>query len=80
MGNTITYRHWQPGDDDAVLELFLQDEQLVSAETTIKGSLAVRGLNQKAFVWHWLAKELLGMYLAHRLTYLLRGGVRISGW
>jgi GNAT superfamily N-acetyltransferase len=27
MGTTITYRHWQPGDDDAVLELFLQDEQ-----------------------------------------------------
>ena len=27
MRNTITYRHWQPGDDDAVLELFLQDEQ-----------------------------------------------------
>ena len=27
MGTTITYRHWQPGDDDAVLELFLQDKQ-----------------------------------------------------
>ena len=27
MGNTITYRHWQPGDDDAVLELLLPAEQ-----------------------------------------------------
>ena len=27
MPKKIVYRHWQPGDDDAVLELFLQDEQ-----------------------------------------------------
>ena len=27
MRNTITYRHWQPGDDDAVLELLLPAEQ-----------------------------------------------------
>ena len=27
MRSPITYRHWQPGDDDAILELFLQDEQ-----------------------------------------------------
>lgn len=27
MRNTITYRHWQPGDDDAVLELLLPTEQ-----------------------------------------------------
>ena len=27
MRNTIIYRHWQPGDDDAILELFLQDKQ-----------------------------------------------------
>ena len=27
MRNTITYRHWQFGDDDAILKLFLQDEQ-----------------------------------------------------
>ena len=28
MRNTITYRHWQPGDDDAVLELLLSAGQL----------------------------------------------------
>lgn len=28
MHNTITYRHWQPGDDDAVLELLLPAEQV----------------------------------------------------
>ena len=28
MGNTITYRHWQPGDDDAILELLLPAEQV----------------------------------------------------
>ena len=27
MHNTITYRHWQPGDDDAVLELLVPAEQ-----------------------------------------------------
>lgn len=27
MRNTITYRHWQPGDDDAILELLLPAEQ-----------------------------------------------------
>ena len=28
MHNTITYRHWQPGDDDAVLELLVPAEQV----------------------------------------------------
>ena len=28
MHNTITYRHWQPGDDDAVLELLVPAEQI----------------------------------------------------
>lgn len=27
MRHKIIYRHWQPGDDDAILQLFLQDEQ-----------------------------------------------------
>ena len=27
MSDKIIYRHWQPGDDDAILELLLQDEQ-----------------------------------------------------
>ena len=27
MRHKIIYRHWQPGDDDAILELFLRDEQ-----------------------------------------------------
>ncbi len=27
MHHKIDYRHWQPGDDDAILKLFLQDEQ-----------------------------------------------------
>ena len=27
MHHKIIYRHWQPGDDDAILALFLQDEQ-----------------------------------------------------
>ena len=27
MHNTIIYRHWQPGDDDAVLELLVPAEQ-----------------------------------------------------
>ena len=27
MRNTITYRHWQPGDDDAVLKLLVPAEQ-----------------------------------------------------
>ena len=30
MRNTITYRHWQPGDDDAVLELLVPSGQLSS--------------------------------------------------
>ena len=28
MNNKIIYRHWQPGDDDAVLELLLPAEQV----------------------------------------------------
>ncbi len=28
MRNTITYRHWQPGDDDAVLKLLVPAEQV----------------------------------------------------
>lgn len=28
MRNTITYRHWQPGDDEAVLELLVPAEQV----------------------------------------------------
>ncbi len=33
MQNTITYRHWQPGDDDAVLELLVPSEQLSSEDS-----------------------------------------------
>ena len=33
MGNTITYRHWQPGDDDAILELLVPSGQLSSEDS-----------------------------------------------
>ena len=33
MGDKIIYRHWQPGDDDAVLELLVPSGQLSSEDS-----------------------------------------------
>ena len=33
MRNTVTYRHWQPGDDDTILELLVPSGQLSSEDS-----------------------------------------------
>ena len=49
MPEKIIYRHWQPGDDDAILEMLIPAFRQVRADSYQK-NLIVHTLKPRAFI------------------------------
>ena len=73
MHHKIIYRHWQPGDDDAILALFLQDEQFGITRDYYQGKFSSPELEPEGVRLALLGERVVGHVFGSR-TYLFVEG------
>ena len=73
MHHKIIYRHWQPGDDDAILELFLQDEQFGITKDYYEKKFSGPGLEPEGIRLALVGKRVVGHVFGSQ-TYLFVEG------
>ena len=73
MHHKIIYRHWQPGDDDAILALFLQDEQFGITRDYYQGKFSSPELEPEGVRLALLGERVVGHVFGSQ-TYLFVEG------
>ncbi len=77
MHNTITYRHWQTGDDDAILKLLLPAEQC--KEDYYRKKFNSPSLEPEGIRIALVGQRVVGHVLGSRTSLLLEGGIQDFG-
>lgn len=77
MRNTITYRHWQPGDDDAVLKLLVPAEQC--SENHYRTKFNSPSLEPEGIRLALVGERVVGHVLGSRASLIAEGKVQDFG-
>lgn len=77
MRNTITYRHWQPGDDDAVLKLLVPAEQC--RENYYRKKFNSPSLEPEGIRLALVGERVVGHVLGSRASLIVEGKVQDFG-
>ena len=80
MGNTITYRHWQPGDDDAILELLVPAEQVHEDSYRTKFEDWHVDIDAEAIRLALLNDRVVGHVLGEPTPLCIERKIQIFGW
>ncbi len=78
MRKTIIYRHWQPGDDDAVLELLVPSKQL-SSEDSYKNKFRNWPVEAEGIRLALVGKRVVGHVLGMHIPFLIEEKVQKFG-
>lgn len=77
MHNTIIYRHWQPGDDDAVLKLLVPAEQC--REDYYRKKFNSPDLEPEGIRLAFVGERVVGHVLGSRVSLILEGKLQDFG-
>ena len=80
MRNTVTYRHWQPGDDDAVLELLVPAEQVHEDSYRTKFEDWHVDIDAEAIRLALLNDRVVGHVLGEPTPLCVERKIQIFGW
>ena len=80
MRNTITYRHWQPGDDDAVLDLLVPAEQVHEDSYRTKFEDWHVDIDAEAIRLALLNDRVVGHVLGEPTPLCVERKIQIFGW
>ena len=77
MHRAITYRHWQPGDDDAVLKLLVPAEQY--SENYYRKKFNSPSLEPEGIRLALVGERVIGHVLGSRASLFLEGRIQDLG-
>ncbi len=80
MANTLTFRHWQPGDDDAILELLVPAEQVYEDSYQTKFEDWHVEIEAEAIRLALVNKRVVGHVLGEPILLHIEDKIQKFGW